>query len=125
MEVSASWPGLEWRRASLAGSARSLSAKLNFRAACDPKSIRASLQASFGRWGHHTGDIALTLPSHALSGKFAGDIASLGAVTRELQPFVQQNRDSSLEPPVTMVLRTGQRRWEARSSFLLPPCRPQ
>ena len=99
VEVSASWPGLEWRRVSLAGSARSLSAKLNFRAACDPKSIRASLQAALGA-GATEGNIALTFPAHALSGKFTGDIASLGAIARELQPFVQQNRDSSLEQPV-------------------------
>ena len=100
VEVSASWPGLEWRRVSLAGSARSLSAKLNFRAACDPKSIRASLQAALGDGATTHGDIAVTLPAHALSGKFTGNIASVEAVTRELQQFVQQNRDSSLEQPV-------------------------
>ena len=38
VEVSASWPGLEWRRVSLAGSARSLSAKLQF-----PRGLRSEI----------------------------------------------------------------------------------
>ncbi|HYI95178.1 MAG TPA: AsmA-like C-terminal region-containing protein, partial [Bryobacteraceae bacterium] len=81
VEVSASWPGLEWRRVSLAGSARSGSAKLNFRAASDPKSIRASLQATLGDGATTQGDIAVTLPAHVLSGNFTGKISSIGAVT--------------------------------------------
>jgi len=118
VDVSASWPALEWRRASLAGSARSLSAKLNFRSGCDPKSIRASLQAALGAEVTTEGNIALTFPAHALSGKFTGDITSLGAVTRELQPFVLQNRYNLLEQP----LMDGAAHWSAtlRGTLELP-----
>ena len=109
VEVSASWPGLEWRRASLAGTARSLSARLKFRAACDPKSIRASLQAALGDGATTEGDIAVSLPKQVLSGEFTGSIASLGEVSREVQHFVRQHRDSSFEPPLT----DGAAHWSA------------
>ena len=100
MEVSASWPGLDWRRVSLAGSARSLSAKMSFRADSDPKSIRASLQAALGDGATTRGDIAVTFPSHALSGKFTGNMASVQAVTRDAQQFLQRKPDNPLEQPV-------------------------
>src|SRR5678816_4939125 len=91
VQISGFWPGLEWRRASLTGSARSLSGKLNFRAACDPGSIRASLQGTLGDAATTSGEIRLTLPKHGLSGNLTGDISSIARVTEELAQFTQQH----------------------------------
>lgn len=109
LDVTASWPGLELRRATFAGSARSLAARLNFRAACDLKSIRASLQAALGDGATSHGDIVISLPKQVLSGQFTGNIASVRATTSEMQHFVPRDRDSSFTQP----LIDGTAHWSA------------
>ncbi len=113
VEVRANWPGLEWRRASLVGSARSLSARLNFRAACGPQSIRTSLQAALGDAAAASGDITLTLPNQALSGNLTGDISSIDSFTRDVRQFMP---DTSSVPPRI----DGTMRWSATLGGTLP-----
>ena len=85
IEVSGSWPGLNWRRAAITGVARSSSATVNLSAAGDGDSIRASLNGQLGTSAAVRGDLAFRLSDNALTGNVTGSVASLARLTAELE----------------------------------------
>ena len=98
--VTGGWPGMNWRLAAVTGIAQFGAATLNFKAAGDPGSIRASIDASLGDGAATHGDIALRLAGRGLSGELSGTVASLARTIGDLERLLDRPAGSLTQPAV-------------------------
>jgi len=109
VEVRASWPGLEWQRASVSGMARSRSAEVAFVATGGPDSIHTSIDSTLGKGAAMHGDIAFGLTDHSLRGIVRGNVDSLAQFGSRLENLMNRPPGSLNLPAVD-----GAAHWSAR-----------
>jgi outer membrane protein assembly complex protein YaeT len=85
IEIAASGPGLQWRRAIVSGSARVDAAKLAFRITGSGDSVRASLNGTWGGLGALQSNLSYRLAGGAVNGTLAGAIPSLARLGAEME----------------------------------------
>ena len=90
LDLSASCPGLDWRRAIVSGVARSRSAKVSLRATGSPGSIRTLLDVTLGAGAAMQADLAIKLPARALTGAVHGKINSLAEFAGQLESWLDR-----------------------------------
>jgi hypothetical protein len=105
VEVSGFWPGLNWRRAAIAGVARSPAATVNFKTAADPDSVRVSLDGRLRDGSATHGDLALRLWDQTLTGNLTGDVPSLARLSGEVDRVL----GSTSQPTVDGTARLSAR----------------
>src|SRR5204863_8405600 len=98
VELRGAWPGLNWRRATIAGVAQTAAATVNFKAAGNPNAVRVSLDGRLRDGSTAYGDVALRVQDHALTGKLTGDVPSLSRLSRELERLLDHPSRPAAEP---------------------------
>ena len=94
IQTTASWPGLDWNRSAISGSAQWKSLNVTFRAASAPGSLRASVDSKLGENSGMKGDIAVNLANQSLNGELHGDVVSLSRLGGQLEELLERPRGS-------------------------------
>jgi outer membrane protein assembly complex protein YaeT len=85
LQVAASWPGAEWRQATLSAALRWLSAKVWVKAKADPHYLRGSLRSSLPGDAEVEGNIGIALADRSVSGTLHGQIGTLAQLGAGLE----------------------------------------
>ena len=100
VEVTGSWPGLNWRLGTISGVARSRAAALRFKAAGYRGSIRVLLDGLLGDAAGTHGDVALRFEDDVLTGRLSGTANSLARVAVDLERLLDRPAGSLSRPGI-------------------------